>query len=740
MVNELFAAEFGDAFQPLAFVGRVPRPRLRAAGRAARHRQVVVLGHRRPLAARRGAAHREARRRARRRRRRRAGRDRAPLRRGHRRGVVRGGAAQGRAADVSLDRSRLLRPAAGRRPARVPAAAAQPLRRRGAAHRARVAVRRRLERRARADPPRGEQAADLHRHREVAAAGSSRIATPGCCVRSASASTGSATPRTKLSLELLCERIVSEHDYDLAVLAQWDGRRRYANLRKLARLARSYEELRGADIEGFVRFVSEQEAVGARELEAVAEEEGGDAVRLLTIHAAKGLEFKVVVVADAGRDRAAAGAGRDPRALGRPLRLQGRAPVDGRAQGASGYDEVRGAEQAREEAERLRLYYVAMTRAIDRLIVSGAIDPERPSERTTPIGWVLERLERAESWPRPGATRSSSSAAARGSSCVSTGTGPSRQSRAPSEPIAEDAPARRSSPTRRACAAARAPLPELAPIPLPPLEPVRRLSFTALASFERCSYRYYAERLVGMRALRPRGREGEPGSARSTSATPCTACSRHRPARSRAPSTRARARMAPARHRGGAGPDLRLRRVLLRLPLARPWRRSRTCAPRAVRLRARRRAHPWLPRRAPPRRRERARRRLQDEPARRATPTRSSRATTGCSGSSTRSPASAAARRGRGRLPVPRAAGRDRAAAVHRADVPVLEAELSAAIARIQAGDFVPTPSEQACSGCPALDVVCAGPRLRGGAAAPGGRRARLTCDQLVTYDLFLDD
>jgi hypothetical protein len=41
-----------------------------------------------------------------------------------------------------------------------------------------------------------------------------------------------------------------------------------------------------------------------------------------------------------------------------------------------------------------------------------------------------------------------------------------------------------------------------------------------------------------------------------------------------------------------------------------------------------------------------------------------------------------------------------------------LESELSAAIARIDSGEFVPTPSDFTCAGCPALDLVCAGPRL----------------------------
>jgi hypothetical protein len=56
-----------------------------------------------------------------------------------------------------------------------------------------------------------------------------------------------------------------------------------------------------------------------------------------------------------------------------------------------------------------------------------------------------------------------------------------------------------------------------------------------------------------------------------------------------------------------------------------------------------------------------------------------------------------------------------------REDVPALEAELSAAIETIHAGEFGPQPSEFACSGCPALDLVCAGPRLRDGG---GGVRA----------------
>jgi ATP-dependent exoDNAse (exonuclease V) beta subunit len=303
-------------------------------------------------------------------------------------------------------------------------------------------------------------------------------------------------------LELLCERILAEHDYDLAILALPDGKRRYANLRKLARLARSYEELRGPDIEGFVRFVEGQEAVGAKESDAVSEEEGSDAVRLLTIHAAKGLEFEVVVVADAGRSRPPVS---DILALsdGR-FGFKVAHPATGSRVSTTSYQDVKAHREHAEQAERLRLYYVAMTRAKERLIVSGSVGGAVEASDETPIGWVLDRL---------GLRDAVGDGAVDGPVEVDRGAATVllRVDRGQAEP----APSRTADPAPPMVAAngqlalfegsgeaipARAPrLHDLGVVAEPPLHRVARLSYSALSLFERCSYRYYAERVAGMR-------------------------------------------------------------------------------------------------------------------------------------------------------------------------------------------------------------------------------------------------
>ena len=76
-------------------------------------------------------------------------------------------------------------------------------------------------------------------------------------------------------------------------------------MRKLVRLAREYEALRGPDLPGFLHFVDAQAGPRPASPRPRSPRRSGDAVRLMTIHSAKGLEFPVVVVADCGRGRRA---------------------------------------------------------------------------------------------------------------------------------------------------------------------------------------------------------------------------------------------------------------------------------------------------------------------------------------------------------------------------------------------------------------------------------------------------
>ncbi|HLY86485.1 MAG TPA: UvrD-helicase domain-containing protein [Gaiellaceae bacterium] len=540
----------------------------------------------------------------------------------------------------------------------------------------------------------------------------------------------------RLSLERLCEQIVAEHDYDLAVLAQWDGRRRYANLRKLARLARSYEELRGTDVEGFVRFVTEQEAVGTRELEAVAEEEGADAVRLLTIHAAKGLEFKVVIVADAGRDRV-------PPSPDEILALpNGRFgfrvadPVTAKHRGAFDYEAVKEARQEAERAERLRLYYVALTRAKERLIVSGSVDLGAEREVPTPIAWVLDRLEADDELAQAG---DEPIELVRGDARLlvrldryhpapnAFGDGVSIEPQPDIGGTAADV----SSTGQLALFTAlenvvfshTAPeLPPLVALPEPPLHRVRKLSFTALSLFEQCAYKYFVRYGLGM-SERPVEGDGTGEMSGIEVGSAVHAVLEH---------VDLAAPVAPELE------DERIRAFVTAYTESDLARRVATLSGvekerhftfehdgvlvhgflDAFHLAASVDGKAADARPGPGRDLSAPRRALVVDYK------------TNLIGEA--SPEEIVEQDYRlQRLVYALAcfrAGADEVEVVYhflerpdapveavftRADVVELEAELSAAIARIQAGEFPPAPSDVACAGCPALDLVCAGPRLR---------------------------
>ncbi|MDO8679861.1 MAG: 3'-5' exonuclease, partial [Acidobacteriota bacterium] len=153
------------------------------------------------------------------------------------------------------------------------------------------------------------------------------------------------------------------------------GEQVLANVLHIADLARRYEMEGGLSFRGFVDTL--HDASGrADSPEAPILEEGSEGVRLMTVHKAKGLEFPVVILADIGCKLSQDDASRyldSTRGLC-AIRIGGWSPVD--------LLEHNDEEAKRDEAEGVRLAYVAATRARDLLVVPAVGDG--PHDK----GWV----------------------------------------------------------------------------------------------------------------------------------------------------------------------------------------------------------------------------------------------------------------------------------------------------------------------------------------------------------------
>jgi len=298
-------------------------------------------------------------------------------------------------------------------------------------------------------------------------------------------------------IDALIDRAVVRTGYDLAMLAMPGGPRRLANVRKLMRLGREHEAEHGPDLRGFARIAAERAAGRAgssREAEAPIEGDGLNAVRMMTIHRAKGLEFEVVCVADLGRSMRPAFELVRVSADGRlGLRLS-RCGTPGRVS-ALDFDELGREEREAEEAEERRLFYVAMTRARERLLLSGATRFE---------GWTTGSGSKgggSVAWIAPAFIPGLGARIAEGSGDVTVGDAVVRLTLAEKPPAPFAVPVPQPGP-EPAAALRPEPLPAAAAGPLPTLPdrspPVSRLSYSALGAYARCGYRFYVERVLGL--------------------------------------------------------------------------------------------------------------------------------------------------------------------------------------------------------------------------------------------------
>jgi ATP-dependent helicase/nuclease subunit A len=203
--------------------------------------------------------------------------------------------------------------------------------------------------------------------------------------------------KEKFRIAELIEAILKATHYDLYVLKLRQGERRFANLKKLVEIAREVEAKETLHLSEFVRLVKGLETRDLRQSQAQIASEEGEVVKLMTIHAAKGLEFPVVILPDLGRKEPADGTHFLLSEEGLGIKAWDGEAWDFRETLTFRQNKAR-LERARSE-ESKRLLYVAMTRAKERLILSGPHDPPKKEsfhEMATWAQWVERILSEGE--------------------------------------------------------------------------------------------------------------------------------------------------------------------------------------------------------------------------------------------------------------------------------------------------------------------------------------------------------
>ncbi|HXV27329.1 MAG TPA: UvrD-helicase domain-containing protein [bacterium] len=189
--------------------------------------------------------------------------------------------------------------------------------------------------------------------------------------------------KDKLRITELLEAVFSKTSYELRVLRDPQGIRRYANLKKLISLAREYESREMLSIGSFLRLIRRLETQEIKESEAQVEaEKSGRVVRLLTIHRAKGLEFRVVFVADLGRQGQGSEAGMVIAQAGKGYALKMFNEETLKWEKPLSWKEMEEGIKRKENEEWKRLFYVALTRAKSKLILSGVWKEKKTARKS----------------------------------------------------------------------------------------------------------------------------------------------------------------------------------------------------------------------------------------------------------------------------------------------------------------------------------------------------------------------
>lgn len=193
----------------------------------------------------------------------------------------------------------------------------------------------------------------------------------------------------------LIEEIINESGYLQYETALPGGNQRRANLLLLISKAAGFEKTSYKGLFNFLRYVSRMKRVESEEGEAEVLGENDDVVRIMTIHKSKGLEFPICFLSCAQHNFNMAdlkknvmtdmelGIGINHIDLKRHIQ---KTPLLRKVIGLKLKQDMLG--------EELRVLYVAMTRAKEKLIITGSVDENKFIKQKEKLGLLLRQTDR----------------------------------------------------------------------------------------------------------------------------------------------------------------------------------------------------------------------------------------------------------------------------------------------------------------------------------------------------------
>ncbi len=209
------------------------------------------------------------------------------------------------------------------------------------------------------------------------------------------------------SVERLIRRIYDGTDFFSVISTYERGDRKLANIRLLLKYTADFENSGGGTLNDFLRYTDAVRENSGQLEEAVIPQEASDAVKIMTFHASKGLEMPIVILGGLGTalhdERASSividrrtGIGLKNTLINQRLRLQ-----------TVSFNGAQASVNCSQIGEELRLLYVAMTRAREKLIMIGqctgksaaecvtdSFTPEFALAGNSHIKWILSSLLR----------------------------------------------------------------------------------------------------------------------------------------------------------------------------------------------------------------------------------------------------------------------------------------------------------------------------------------------------------